>query len=139
VRGARGALLAFLGLVTLGCDGSSPDVAERRRIVAAVDAVRDAPSQDSVRRRKLLEGLEREAATVPAAVLARDACAAAYRPLVDGNDLADGVQRALARGSAPDPSLEGDLREAEAAVARSRAAMPACEQALDALRHPPRG
>ena len=135
-RGA--APLALLTVLALGCD-PSPEAAERRRVVAAIDAMREAPSRDPVRRRKLLDGLERQPATTPEAIRARDACASAYRLLFDGDDRAVALWRALADGGAPDPSSAEQLHAAEDAVAGARAAMPACELALDALRHPPRG
>ena len=136
--GRTGALLALMTLVP-ACD-RTPDVAERRRVVAAIDAVRDAPRQDSFRRRKLLDDLVGQPATVPEAIRARDACGSTYRLLLDGDDIAFALQSALARGGSPlARSLGGDLREAEDKITRARAAMPECELAGDALRHPPRG
>ena len=53
--GETAALLAVLALLTLACD-RPPDADERRRVLHAVDAVREAPSHDRVRRRHLLDG-----------------------------------------------------------------------------------
>ena len=132
------AVLALLLLFLFGCD-RSPDEAERRRILDAIDAVRDAPRQDSVRRSGLLDGLARQSVTVPEALRAREACVSAYRLLFEGDDMAGRLDRALARGGSPGPSFAEDLRAAEDKIIRAKAAMPGCELGLEALRHPRRG
>jgi hypothetical protein len=128
-------LLPALGLPLLGCD-RSPEAVERARVLAAIDALRDAPGADTRRRRALLEAVEREPASAPAAVAARDACAATYRHLLDGEDLAVEMRRAIERGEGARPELPGQLHEVEAHATEARRLMPGCESALAALRHP---
>lgn len=126
--------LAVLGMAALGCS-RSPEAVERARLLAAVDALRDAPAADARRRRGLLEALERQPAVAPVAQGVRDACAAAYRPLLDGTELTEELRRAVARGDSPAPELPQKLHQAEAEVARARTLMAGCERALADLRH----
>jgi hypothetical protein len=134
VTETRRAALGLL-LIAAAC-GPPAEVVERERLLAAIDALRDAPSADTRRRRGLLEALERQAATTPPAVEARDACASAYRALLDADDLGTEMLHALNRGEGPPPDLPAQLREAEAKAAQARSRMPGCESALTRLRHP---
>jgi hypothetical protein len=127
--------LAALALLTLlaACDRAAPP-SDRERVLHAVDALREAPAGDA--RRRLLDDLARLPAAEPAAVRARDTCAAAYRLLFDGDAIAVNLRVALERGEPPGPDAAKDLREAEEKIAKAKEAMPACEEAQEALRRP---
>jgi hypothetical protein len=128
-------LLLGLGCIALSGCSSFGEAQEDRRVLLALDALRDAPGGDLSRRRRLLEALERQAATSLLARRARDMCADAYRLLIEGNERAEVVRRALAgSGAAPGAALS-DLAAAEEKIKKSEAAMPACEKAAAELRH----
>lgn len=134
----RASLLAAALLLlsfSLPACGNPHEAAERDAVLRALDALRDAPSTDLPRRRGLLSALEHTAATVPDALHARDTCVAAYRPLLDGTELQEGIRAELAKAD-PAPSLVGRLLEAEAKIKQSATVMPDCERAIAALRLP---
>ncbi|MEO7330873.1 MAG: hypothetical protein ABI193_20025 [Minicystis sp.] len=125
-------LLSFSSLP--GC-ARREDALERDAVLHALDALRDAPSTDLPRRRGLLHALEHTAATRPEVVRARDTCVAAYRPLLDGTELQEGIRTELAKAD-PAPTLIARLLEAEAKIKQSATVMPDCERAIVALRIP---
>jgi hypothetical protein len=103
-------------------------------VLHALDALRDAPGDALAARRKLLADLETTPATAPSAVRARDACAAAYRLLLDGTELERGLQAELAGDGGAAASLVPRLLEAERKIKQSGTLMPDCEQASAELR-----
>lgn len=130
----RRALLSAPLLASLfGCTPSAESI-EQRRVLGAVDALRDAPATDLPGRRRLLEALEKQEASSPLARRARDDCAAAYRPLIEGNEATAAVSRALAHPATAPPTTLADLAAAEEKVKKSAEAMPACEKSAAELR-----
>lgn len=140
----RAALLLPLTLLALAC-GPSEEAAERARVLHAIDAVRAAPSPEDAdagpaatealaARRRLVEALEQTPAAQPAALWARNACAATYRDLLEGAALRLGVQAEIAKGTNPTPELVRRLLDAEARVNASAARLPDCERAAAELR-----
>ncbi|MFO0759508.1 MAG: hypothetical protein U0359_23655 [Byssovorax sp.] len=138
---AIGALLS-LGLIGLacaclaGCEDRQRAV-DQEAVARALDALRDAPARDLPRRRGLLRALEATPAQDPDAVRARDTCAAAYRPLLDGTEAEEGVKAELDKED-PSPTLIARLLDAEAKIKQSATIMPDCERASLALRAPAR-
>src|SRR5262249_47052188 len=122
-------------LPLLGC-GPKEDAAERARVLHAIDALRDAPSDALEQRRKLLDDLARQAVTTPETTRARATCAAAYRYLLDGTELEKKVEAALRKDEPPTPAVAQDLIDAEAKIRKSRDLMPECEEAIGHLRLP---
>ncbi len=135
MRLARGAAPA-LALALAAC-GPSPESLERVRILVAIDRVRDAPAGEITARRQLVVDLAQAAAVVPEVVRARDTCATAYRLLLDGTELQNGVRAELEKGD-PQPSLAARLLEAESKIKQSNTVMPDCERAIADLRLPRR-
>jgi len=125
-----------------GCGPSAED-REAAAVARAADALREAPEATAEQRRALLADLERTPAAAAPAARARDACALAYRLLLDGTALEAKVRAALARthtgAGAPGASVLLDLSAAEAKIEESAAAMPDCERALADLRRRRRG
>ncbi len=130
----RPELLSALLLASLAACTPSAESIEQRRVLAAVDALRDAPATDLPARRKLLEALEKQEASSPFARRARDDCAAAYRLLIEGNEATAAVAKALAHPETAPPTTLSDLAAAEEKVKKSAEAMPACEKAAAELR-----
>jgi hypothetical protein len=130
---ARGAVAALL----LCACGPSPEALERGRVLAAIDRVRDAPAGEIPIRRRLVVDLEQMVAVVPDVILARDTCATAYRVLIDGTELQNGVRAALEKGEAS-PAIAARLLEAESKIKQSETVMPDCERAVGKLRLPGR-
>jgi hypothetical protein len=128
---------AVAAVLALPACGPSPEAVERGRILVAIDRVRDAPAGEIVVRRKLVAELEQTAAVVPEIARARDTCAAAYRLLIDGIELQNGVRAELEKGD-PAPSLAARLLEAESKIKQSDIVMPDCERAIAGLRLPGR-
>lgn len=128
------ARLAWAVLLLVAACGRSAEEAERERVVAAIDAVRDAPIRDVPLRRTRLEALRLRPASAPAVASARDVCAAAYAHLFNADDIEVEVRRAVESGEEDRPDLPRRLEEAEADIARARAEMPACEAAVAGLR-----
>jgi hypothetical protein len=135
MRLARGAAPA-LALALAAC-GPSPESLERARILVAIDRVRDAPAGEVTGRRQLVADLVQATAVVPEVVRARDTCATAYRLLLDGTELQNGVRAELEKGD-PQPSLAARLLEAESKIKQSNTVMPDCERAIAGLRLPGR-
>lgn len=128
-----GFALAALALMAAACGPTGDDV-ERDRVVRAIDALRDAPGGGIEARRLLLADLEHQPAAAPPAALARDACVAAYRPMLDADQASREIQRAVEAGEADRPDLPARLADAEAKVTEAKRLMPACERALAELR-----
>jgi hypothetical protein len=130
----RPALHSALLLASLAACTPSAESIEQRRVLGAVDALRDAPATDLAGRRKLLEALEKQEASSPFARRARDDCAAAYRFLIEGNEATATVSRAIARPDTAPSTTLSDLAAAEEKIKKSAEAMPACEKAAAELR-----
>ena len=143
MRRARG-VVAALGPLAIaissasatlvGC-GPSPESLERARVLVALDRLRDAPAGEITVRRALIADLAQTPAVVPDAVRARDTCATAYRLLIDGTELQNGVRAELEKGE-PSPAIAARLVEAEAKIKQSDTVMPDCERAIASLRLP---
>ncbi len=133
MRLARAAVAAL----ALAACGPSPETIERGRILVAIDRVRDAPAGEIVARRRLIADLQQTPAVVPEVARARDTCATAYRLLLDGIELQNGVRAELEKGD-PQPSLAARLLEAESKIKQSDTVMPDCERAIAGLRLPGR-
>ena len=129
---ARG---AFAALLLLGACGPSPEAIERGRVLVALDRVRDAPAGEIPIRRKLIADLDQMVAVVPDVIRARDTCVTAYRLLIDGTEIQNGVRAELEKGE-PSPALAARLLEAESRIKQSQIVMPDCERAIAGLRLP---
>ncbi|MDC3953354.1 hypothetical protein [Polyangium jinanense] len=130
----RTTLLLALGLGSaLGC--TSAEAEEERALLAAIEALRNAPAEDLGGRKNLLSALEKKPARSPEAQRARDGCAEAYRLLLEGKEGTEGVKRALGGGGPVPTTLLADLAAAEEKIKKSsEQAMPACEKAAAELR-----
>jgi hypothetical protein len=126
-------LFAAALAVLVGC-GPSAESLEQRRVLDAIDALRDAPSVDLSGRRRLLDGLEKHQASSPLARRARDDCAAAYRLLIEGNEATETVRKALAHPETAPLTTLSDLAAAEEKIKKSGEAMPGCAKAAAELR-----
>lgn len=133
MRIARG----VVGAIVLAACAPSPEALERGRVLVAIDRVRDAPAGEITVRRQLVIDLEHTAAVVPDVVRARDTCVTAYRLLIDGTVLQNGVRAELEKGE-PSPTLVTRLLEAESRIKQSDVVMPDCERAIAGLRLPGR-
>ena len=113
----------------------SAEAEEERALIAAIEALRDAPAEDLAGRKARIDALLKKPAKSPQAQRARDSCAEAYRLLVEGKEGTEGVKRALG-GPGPVPkTLLADLAAAEEKIRKSsEEAMPACEKAATELR-----
>jgi hypothetical protein len=134
-RGARFlSSSVLLAASLLGC-GDSAAAAERVRVLHALDALRDAPAAALSARAEFLRALAASSARPgsPAAV-ARDACVAAYQPLLEGSALTAEIRDEASRGPARLAAAASKLLDAEQNIEQSRAKMPACEAAAAALR-----
>ncbi|MEP7120337.1 MAG: hypothetical protein ABJE95_05485 [Byssovorax sp.] len=121
-------------LALSGC-GPSPEAIERARVLVAIDRLRDAPAGEIRNRRELVADLAQTVAVVPDVIRARDTCVAAYRALLDGTELQNGVRAELVKGDAS-PALAARLLEAESRIKQSQIVMPDCERAATDLRLP---
>jgi len=125
-------VLGALSIPLAGC--SFGEHAEDRAIIAAIGALRDASSDDLGRRMRLVEELEKKPATSALGRRARDACASAYRTLVEGQEAADRVRRGLAGPASEAPkNLLADLAASEEKIRKAEAEMPSCEKAAAEL------
>lgn len=118
---------------SLSC-GPSQETIEADRVLRAIDKLRDAPPEPLTGREVLVTELERTPAASAPAVKARDACARAYRLLIDGKKLSERVVKQLADPKTLTLEVGRDLASAETKIAESSAAMPACESAVADLR-----
>ncbi|WP_433931844.1 hypothetical protein AB3662_45840 [Sorangium cellulosum] len=135
IAAALAALAALHG--ASGC-GRSAEQHEADALLRAIDVLRDAPSEPRAAREALLAELERQPASTPPAVSARDTCARAYRLLLDAT-AAEARVRALLEapaGSAGPGALADltDLAAADAKLKESAETMPRCAEALSELR-----
>jgi len=122
-------------VLVAGC-GPSQEKVEADRVLHAINKLRDSPPESLSGREALLTELERTPATSPPAIKARDACAHAYRLLVDGKKLSERVAKQLADPKTLTLEVGRDLADAETKIAESAASMPACETAVADLRRP---
>jgi hypothetical protein len=117
----RAALVA--ACFVLGC-GPSEAQEERQRVAVKIDAVRDATTVEG--REEALKNLEATRATTREASRARATCMDVYRNL-------NRAQLAVTQFDVDSKDLQGLLR-AEADLAKARADMPECEDAIGALK-----
>lgn len=129
-------LVVFVLALALGACGPSQEKIEAERVLHAINKLRDSPSEHLAGREALVTELERTPAASPPAVKARDACARAYRLLVEGKKLSERVAKQLADPKTMTLEVGRDLAGAEAKIAESAEAMPACETAVADLRRP---
>ncbi len=114
--------------------GLSEETRERSRIVAAVEALRNAPASDNTGRIGLAEKLANEPAHAPKAVHARDVCAKAYRLLAESNLAEEAAERAIETPEAGQATRGlTALVEAQKKLDASRSEMAACSEANTAL------
>jgi hypothetical protein len=132
---AAAALALNLGLQAAGC-GPSQEKLEADRVTRAIDVLRDAPPEPLSAREALVTDLERQQASFPLAIQARDACARAYRLLIEGKALQASVTKALATPGGATIDTLRDLAGADAKIKESAAAMPECDRASADLRRP---
>ncbi|MGK4008736.1 hypothetical protein WMF31_39375 [Sorangium sp. So ce1036] len=140
-RRRTGRLAALAALAALapvaaapGCGQSAAD-READALLHAIDVLRDAPSEPRAAREALLAAVERQPASTPPAQRARDACARAYRLLLDATAAEARVRALLAAPAASaGPGALSDLAAADAKVKESAEVMPACAEALSELR-----
>ncbi|AKT36196.1 hypothetical protein [Chondromyces crocatus] len=125
--------LPHVVLLAAAC-GPGADKVEAAAVLHAANVLRDAPSEPASARLGHLESLERAPATTPHAARARDACAHAYRLLLEGNALEAKVRAAIATPSGLTPDILRDLGTAEDKIKESTTAMPTCDEALADLR-----
>ena len=132
-RGSLGGLIALLATCTVAC-GPSAEALERGRIVAAIEALRNAPAKDHSRRIGLADQLSHEAANTPEAIRARDACAKAYRLLAESNLAEAAAEKAIGTAE-PGQAARGlaALDEAQKKLDASRSEMSTCSEANTAL------
>lgn len=130
---SRGSALAafVLASVSVGC--MSPEAAEERAVLGAVDALRGAPSKDAGRV-KLVEALEKLPATTERARHARDRCAEAYRLLLEGEERLSSASAGLAGPTGDAKAGLVALAEAEKKLAESEKVMKECDEAAARLR-----
>jgi hypothetical protein len=108
-------------------------------VLHAINKLRDAPAEALSMRESLVAELEKVQASSPPAVRARDACAHAYRLLIEGKKLSERVAKQIADPSTLTLEVGRDLDAADAKIKESAAAMPACETASADLRRPGAG
>lgn len=127
----RSTVLAVLalGLTPTACK-SSAERQEARRVVAAIDRMRQSPPEH---REPLIVALEKQTVDTEIARQARDRCAEAYRALHDGAALESELRRRLALPTPP-ATAAADLARAEARIDHATRVMPRCNEALAALR-----
>lgn len=126
-------VLSSLAFGVLGC-GPSAEAEEARRVLRSIDALRDAPTEPLSAREPLLTDLERQEAKGPIAVRARDACAKAYRSLIEGKTLQEKVEKALKTPGGSGVETLRDLMAAEEKIKESAQVMPDCDKASGELR-----
>jgi hypothetical protein len=131
-------VLGMLGAMAMGVSacGPSQERVEADRVITAINRLRDAPPEPLASREALLAELERVSATSPPAAKARDACARAYRLLIEGKRLTEKVAEQLADPKSLTLEVGRELALAESKITESAAAMPACETAVADLRRP---
>lgn len=121
-----------------GC-GPSEEKLEKERVLRAIDVLRDAPSEPASAREALVADLEKMPVKGEAPARARDACARAYRLLIEGKALQKRVEEQLkppAGGAPSGATLDTlrDLAEAESKIGESKARMEDCASEVAALR-----
>ncbi len=135
------AALAFLPAILLaqaglgwGC-GPSEERREARSVLTAIDKVRKAEHSG---RSALLAELEKLPVKGAQASQARTSCATAYQALDDAEALTAKVEKEVAAhvsaGVTPPTELLTRLEEAQKLLDGSEAKMPACQQAIRALK-----
>jgi hypothetical protein len=118
--------------VALSACGPSPERVEADGVRVAIDRLRAVPAAEVARRRTLVDELEKKPAGLAEATRARDACAVAYRLMIESRELAAHAKEEVA---APGQGADGlrDLDASEKKLAAATAAMPACDEASTAL------
>jgi hypothetical protein len=120
------AAIAVLCVLLAGCP--SREAQEDRAVLGAIDVLRDSPEDDLVKRRSLIDSLAKLPATSELGREARDACADAYRLIVESKEATTKVKLALANGELPKNTL-ADLALAGEKIEKSEPAMKACQKA----------
>ena len=128
-------LAALVTPVFCGC-GPSKEKLEAERVLRAIDVLRDSPPEPAAAREALVVELEKQQATYPLAIEARDKCARAYRLLIEGKALQAKVGTWLNKPGGETTEVLRDFLAAEAKVKESAEAMPDCSEAAANLRRP---
>lgn len=130
----RSSLPALLVATWLaGCPNQ--DAVERDKVIARIDALRDATSVPLDHRRQLLEALRSTRTGLVLGSEARDACVGAYTDLIDAAEREEAARRSMESGERTDPlAVVKALDDAEKLLDRSRQNMPGCDQAATRLR-----
>lgn len=126
--------LSGSNLVGLSGCGPSEEQLERARVLRAIDVLREAPSEPASAREALLADLEKMQVKGEAAARARDACARAYRLLIEGKALQVRVEEQLKTPSGATVDTLRDLAQAESKIDESKARMQDCTSDAAALR-----
>lgn len=128
--------LALAAFVLAGALGgcASPEAAEDRAVIGAIDALRRESADDLPSRMKLVDALEKLPASTERARRARDVCAEAYRLLVAGKESAAKAERALANPKEASKTVLVELGRAEEKIRKSEEVMPRCDEAAAELR-----
>lgn len=129
-------LLALVAIaLTAGCGEAEKLRKERDAVVAKIDALRDSDKASLDVRRKLLKELEGVESKSPDCVAAREACASAYRSLIESKAQSEEATNAMSSGERVDPvDMSKKLETAGKLLERSEEDMPKCDQALTKLR-----
>jgi hypothetical protein len=134
-RGRSLLLAALVTPVLCGC-GPSKEKLEAERVLRAIDVLRDSPPEPLAAREALIVELEKQQASHPLAIEARDKCARAYRLLIEGKALQAKVGTWLNKPGGETAEVLRDFLAAEAKVKESAEAMPDCSEAAANLRRP---
>ncbi len=128
-------IVAAVSPLLAGCNGDEKARAERERVGKKIDVLRSANDASVDARRKLLADLENDDTKDPQGIVARDACASAYRALLESLTQSEEVEAAMMRGERLDPiDLKRKLDIASKLIGRSEQDMPRCDKAATALR-----
>lgn len=121
-------LALWVGLALVGC-GKEGD--ERKKVLAAIDRLQEAPARDyAARKAAAADLLALKLETEPAA-RARDACGNAYKKLAESNEMSEALQKELEDTSKKsDPAeLVRRLKTSEALLAEAEPLLETCKQA----------
>jgi len=131
---ARRFTIAALATLVAAC-GPSAEKLEAARLLRAVEVVRAAPPRGDVEARlRLVDALEREPATLPVALRAREHCGKAFRAMFEAEGLLAEAEREMTREAPKITDVAIMTAGAERKVEESRVAMEACDLAAGALR-----
>jgi hypothetical protein len=121
-------------LCSIGC-GPSEQRREAEHMLTAIDKLRNAAHEE---RAPMLASLDKERPNTAEAELARHRCHLAFSAMHAGRNMVQEVEAKMAAhkkaGTTPEPALLVTLNEAQSKVGQANERMPACNQAVRALR-----